>query len=76
LQRALRHASAIQPAAEWTAWLEKRLEQLGEGTIWQSLLVVAKRGVQEAAKELGANDPAIAGLLNRQASLLYVIAQY
>jgi hypothetical protein len=76
LQRALRHARAIQPAAEWAAWLQKRLEQLGEGTIWQSLLAVAERGVQEAAKALGANDPAVAGLLDQQASLLRVIARY
>jgi tetratricopeptide (TPR) repeat protein len=76
LQRAFRHARVIQPAAEWAAWLEKRLEQLGEGTIWQPLLAVAERGVQEAAKELGANDPAVAGLLDRQASLLRVIARY
>ena len=76
LQRALRHTRVIQPAAEWAAWLEKRLEQLGEGTIWQPLLAVAERGVQEAAKELGANDPAVAGLLDSQATLLYMIARY
>jgi tetratricopeptide (TPR) repeat protein len=66
----------IQPAAEWAAWLEKRLEQLSEGTIWQSLLAVAERGVQEAANELGANDPAVACFLDLQATLLQVIAQY
>jgi tetratricopeptide (TPR) repeat protein len=76
LQRALRHARVIQPATEWAAWLEKRLEQLGKGTIWQPLLAVAERGVQEAEKALGANDPAITGLLDRQASLLRVIARY
>jgi tetratricopeptide (TPR) repeat protein len=76
LQRALRHAREIQPATEWAAWLEKRLGQLEEGTIWQSLLAVAERGVQEAEKALGANDPAISGLLDRQASLLRVIARY
>jgi tetratricopeptide (TPR) repeat protein len=76
LQRALRHARMIQPVAEWAAWLEKRLEQLGKGTIWQPLLSVAERGVQEAAKELGANDPAVAGLLDRQATLLQEIARY
>jgi tetratricopeptide (TPR) repeat protein len=76
LQRALRHARVIQPATEWAAWLEKRLEQLGQGTIWQPLLAVAERGVQEAANELGASDPGITGLLDRQASLLQVIAQY
>ena len=76
LQRALRHARVIQPPAEWAAWLEKRLEQLEEGTIWQPLLAVAERGVQEAEKELGANDPAVADLLNQQASLLQVIARY
>ena len=76
LQRALRHARVIQPAAEWSAWLEKRLEQLGKGTIWQPLLAVAERGVQEAAKALGANDPAVAGLLDRQACLLQEIARY
>ncbi len=76
LQRALRHARVIQPAAEWAAWLEKRLEQLGEGTIWQPLLSVAETGVQEAAKALGANDPAVAGLLDSQATLLYMIARY
>jgi tetratricopeptide (TPR) repeat protein len=76
LQRALRHARVIQPPAEWAAWLVKRLEQLGEGTIWQSLLAVAERGVQEAAKTLAANDPAVAGLLDRQATLLHEIAQY
>ena len=76
LQRALSHARVIQPAAEWSAWLKKRLEQLGGGTIWQPLLAVAERGVQEAAKELCANDPAVAGLLDRQATLLQVIARY
>ena len=76
LQRALRHARVIQPTTEWTAWLEKRLKQLEEGTIWQSLLAVAEKGVQEAENDLGANDPAVAGLLDRQASLLQVIAQY
>jgi tetratricopeptide (TPR) repeat protein len=76
LQRAQRHARVIQPVAEWSIWLVKRLEQLGEGTIWQSLLPVAERGVQEATNELGANDPAIAGLLDRQATLLQVIARY
>ncbi len=76
LQRALRHARAIQPAAEWAAWLNKRLAQLGKGTIWQPLLAVAERGVQEAAKALGANDPAVAGLLDRQACLLQEIARY
>jgi Flp pilus assembly protein TadD len=76
LQRALRHARVIQPAAEWAAWLEKRLEQLGKGTIWQPLLAVAERGVQEAARTLGANDPAVAGLLDRQATLLEEIARY
>jgi hypothetical protein len=76
LQRALRHAREIRPPAEWAAWLVKRLEQLGKGTIWQSLLAVAERGVQEAEKELGANDPAVAGLLDRQATLLQVIARY
>jgi hypothetical protein len=76
LQRAQRHARWIQPAAEWAAWLENRLEQLGEGTIWQSLLAVAEKGVQEAVKALGANDPAIPGLLDRQAYLLQVIARY
>ena len=76
LQRALRHARVIQPAAEWAAWLVKRLVQLGEGTIWQSLLAVTERGVQEAEKALGANDPAVAGLLDRQASFLRVIARY
>ena len=44
LQRAQRHARVLQPAAEWAAWLVKRLEQLGEGTIWQSLLAVVERG--------------------------------
>jgi tetratricopeptide (TPR) repeat protein len=76
LQRAQRHARVIKPAAEWAAWLEKRLEQLGEGTIWQSLLAVAERGVHEAETTLGANNPAIAGLLDRQASLLRETAQY
>jgi tetratricopeptide (TPR) repeat protein len=76
LQRALRHARVIQPATEWAAWLEKRLGQLGEGTIWQPLLAVAERGVQEAEKTLGANDPAVAGLLDRQATLLLEIARY
>jgi hypothetical protein len=76
LQRALRHARVIQPAAEWAAWIEKRLEQLEEGTIWQPLLAVAERGLQEAEKALGANDPAVAGLLDRQASLLQEVAQY
>ena len=76
LQRALRHARVIQPAAEWAAWLEKRLAQLGKGTIWQPLLAVAEMGVQEAEKALGANDPAVAGLLDRQASLLQEVARY
>ena len=76
LQRALRHAREIQPASEWAAWLEKRLEQLGKGTIWQSLLAVAEMGVQEAEKALGASDPAIAGLLDGQATLLQEIARY
>jgi hypothetical protein len=76
LQRALRHARVIQPAAEWAAWLEKRLEQLSEGTIWQPLLSVAERGVQDAEKELGANDPAITRLLDQQATLLVEIARY
>jgi tetratricopeptide (TPR) repeat protein len=76
LQRAQHHAGVIQPAAEWAAWLEKRLEQLGKGTIWQPLLAVAERGVQEAEKSLGGNDPAIAGLLDRQAELLREIARY
>jgi tetratricopeptide (TPR) repeat protein len=76
LQRALQHARVIQPAAEWAAWLEKRLEQLGKGTIWQPLLAVAERGVQEAKKALGTSDPAVAGLLDRQASLLQEVARY
>ncbi len=76
LQQALLHARVIQPAAEWATWLKDRLEQLLKGTIWQPLLAVAEKGVQEAAKTLGANDPAIAGLLDRQATLLYEIAQY
>jgi tetratricopeptide (TPR) repeat protein len=76
LKRALRHAREIQPAAEWAAWLEKRLAQLGNGTIWQPLLAVAEMGVQEAEKALGENDPALAGLLNEQAHLLQVIARY
>jgi tetratricopeptide (TPR) repeat protein len=76
LQRALSHARVIQPAAEWAAWLEKRLEQLGKGTIWQSLIAVAERGVQQAEQELGEVDPALAGLLDRQASLLQEIALY
>ena len=76
LQRALRHARVIQPACEWAAWLAKRLGQLRVGTIWQPLLAVAERGVQAAEKELGANDPAVAGLLDRQATLLRVIARY
>ena len=76
LQRALRHARVIQPTTEWTAWLEKRLKQLEEGTIWQSLLAVAEKGVQEAENDLGANDPTVSGLLDRQATLLQVIAQY
>jgi hypothetical protein len=76
LQRALRHAREIQPAAEWAAWLYKRLEQLEEGTIWQPLLAVAERGVHEVVRTLGANDPAVAGLLDRQACLLNEIARY
>jgi tetratricopeptide (TPR) repeat protein len=76
LQRALLHARVIQPPAEWAAWQTQRLEQLGKGTIWQPLLAVAERGVQEAEKELGGNDPAIAGLLDRQAELLREIARY
>ncbi len=76
LQRALGHALWIQPAAEWAAWLEKRLEQLGKGTIWQPLLAVAERGVLQAEQELGANDPAIAALLDQQAILFLDIARY
>jgi tetratricopeptide (TPR) repeat protein len=76
LQRALSHAQWIQPAAEWATWLKNRLVEMGKGTIWQPLLAVAEKGVQEAAQRLGANDPAIAGLLNRQATLLHEIAQY
>ncbi|MCP9785823.1 tetratricopeptide repeat protein [Cyanobium sp. N5-Cardenillas] len=76
LQRALRHARWIQPAAEWATWLSDRLVQLGKGTIWQPLLAVAEKGVQEAELRLGANDPAIAALLDQQAILLLDIAQY
>ena len=76
LQRALGHAQKIQPAAEWPAWLATRLEQLGKGTIWQPLLAVAERGVQQAEQKLGRNDPALAGLLDRQASLLHDLARY
>ena len=76
LQRALRHAREIQPAAEWAAWLANRLEQLGKGVIWLPLLAVAERGVQEAANALGANDPAVAGLLDRQATLLQAMARW
>ena len=73
LQRALRHAREIQPAAEWVAWLGRRLNQLGSGTIWQSLLVVAENGVRQAEEELGTNDQSVAILLDEQASLLHRI---
>ncbi len=73
LERALRHARVIQPAAEWAAWLEKRLVQLGKGTIWQSLLVVAEKGVQQVEEEMGVNDQWVATLLKEQASLLHRI---
>jgi len=76
LQRALRHAREIQPAAEWAAWLEKRLNELGDGTIWQLLIAVAERGVQMVKQERGEVDPALAGLLNQQASFLQEIALY
>ncbi len=76
LQRALGHVRWVQPAAEWAAWLEKRLELLGKGTIWQPLLAVTERGGPQAEQELGASNPAVAGLLDRQASLLKVIARY
>ena len=76
LQRALRHARCIQPAAEWAPWLKDRLMQLGKGTIWQALLAVAEKAVQNAEQELGSNDPGVAGLLDRQATLLQVIARY
>jgi hypothetical protein len=33
----------ILPSSEWAAWLAKRLEQLGKGTIWQPLLSVAEK---------------------------------
>jgi tetratricopeptide (TPR) repeat protein len=76
LQRALSHAQWIQPAAEWAPWLKDRLEQLGKGTIWQPLLAVAEKGVQEAELRLGSNDPGVAGLIDRQATLLLTIARY
>ena len=76
LQRALRHARVIQPAAEWAAWLGKRLNELGDGTIWQLLIAVAERGVQMVKQERGEVDPALAGLLNQQASFLKEIALY
>jgi len=76
LQRALSHARNIHPAAEWAAWLVKRLVQLEKGTIWQPLLAVTERAVQQAEQELGGSDPAVAGLLNRQATLLQQIARY
>ncbi len=76
LQRALRHARWIQPAAEWAPWLRDRLERLGKGTIWQPLLAVAEKGVQEAELRLGSNHPGVAGLLDQQATLLQVIARY
>ena len=76
LQRALRHARVIQPAAEWAAWLGKRLNELGDGTIWQLLIAVAERGVQMVKQERGEVDPALSGLLNQQASFLKEIALY
>ena len=76
LQRALRHARVIQPATEWAAWLGKRLNELGDGTIWQLLIAVAERGVQMVKQERGEVDPALAGLLNQQASFLKEIALY
>jgi tetratricopeptide (TPR) repeat protein len=76
LQRALMHADKIQTAAEWAAWLEKRLNELGDGTIWQLLIAVAERGVQMVQQERGEVDPALAGLLNKQASFLQEIALY
>jgi hypothetical protein len=63
LQRALRHARVIQPAAEWAAWLEKRLNELGDDTILQLLIAVAERGVQTVKQERGEVDPTLAGLL-------------
>jgi hypothetical protein len=63
LQRALRHARVIQPPAEWAAWLEKRLNELGDDTILQLLIAVAERGVQMVKQERGEVDPALAGLL-------------
>jgi tetratricopeptide (TPR) repeat protein len=76
LQRALWHARWIQPAAEWAPWLVKRLEFLGKGTIWQPLIAVAERGLLHAERDLGEQDPAVASLLDRQATLLQEIALY
>ena len=76
LQRAFGHGQIIQPTADWAAWLEMRLEQLGKGTIWQPLLAVAERGAEAAAAALGVNNPAVAALLNQQASLLHNLAEY
>jgi len=76
LQRALRHARCIQPAAEWAQWLQGRLRRLSEGTIWQSLLVVAESGVLGVEKELGSDDPAVVYLLEQHAKLLRSLAHY
>ena len=76
LQRALHHARRVQPAGEWAPWLAGRLEQLGKGTIWQPLLAVAERGVEEAQRELGEENLAVAELLNEKASLLNALARF
>ncbi|MFM9047784.1 MAG: tetratricopeptide repeat protein, partial [Cyanobium sp.] len=74
LQRALLHARHIQPASEWATWLVKRLEFLGKGTIWQSLIAVTEIGLLHAERDLGEQDPAVASLLNQQATLFQAIA--
>jgi hypothetical protein len=76
LQRALWHTRHIQPASEWAIWLAKRLYFLGKGTIWQPLIAVAERGLLHVEKDLGEQDPAVAALLDQQATLLHAIAFY
>jgi tetratricopeptide (TPR) repeat protein len=76
LQRALHHARRVQPAAEWAPWLVGRLKQMAEGAIWQPLLAVADRGIEEAQKELGEANPAVAVLLDAKARLLLNLGRY
>ncbi|MFN9623153.1 MAG: tetratricopeptide repeat protein [Cyanobacteriota bacterium] len=76
LERALHHSCRVQPAGEWAPWLAGRLWKMAEGTIWQPLLAVAERGVEEAQRELGEANPAVAELFTAKACLLHKLARY